>query len=64
MIGSIWCLFSMLGSFVVKQSFLWAVLGRTRQFPGEDLDLHVRRFQEKALDCCDAVDEETMIDIC
>lgn len=30
-----------------------AKLGRTRQHPGEDLDVYVRRFHQRALDYCD-----------
>lgn len=30
-------------------------LARTRQYSGEDLDEYVKRFNEKALDCCDPV---------
>lgn len=36
-------------------------LGQTRQLPGEDLDLYVKRFYRKALVCCVAVDEETFL---
>lgn len=38
-------------------------LGYMQKFPGEDLDLYVRRFYEKGLYCCDAVDQETMADL-
>lgn len=42
-----------------KISFLfWAKLSLLRQYPGQDLDLYIRRFHKKAIDCCDVVDEE------
>lgn len=28
------------------------------------MDLFVKRFQETVLDCCDTIDEETMVDVC
>lgn len=34
------------------------------QFSNKDLDVYVRRFPEKALDCCDQLDEEMSIDVC
>lgn len=53
----------MQNSFVERQSFLSRV-GRTRQFPGKDLGLYVQRFHERALDYCDAVDDETILYVC
>lgn len=35
----------------------------TQQFPDPELDLYVKRFHERALDCY-TVDEEIMVDIC
>lgn len=35
-------------------------LGRTKHYPGKDLDLYVRRFQEEVLGCCDPVDQEVL----
>lgn len=32
--------------------------------PRRDLDLHVKRFHEKALICCDPVDEEVLVNVC
>lgn len=46
-----------------KLSFV-AELGRTRQYLGEYLDLYVRRFHEKTLDCCDPVNEEVLVKVC
>lgn len=47
-----------------EAKFTLAELGRTRQYSGEDLDTYVRRFPERALDCSDAVDEETLVYVC
>lgn len=50
--------------FCDEAKFTHAELGRTRQYPSEDMDVHVKRFRERALDCSDAVDEETLVDVC
>lgn len=50
--------------FCDEAKFTLAEFGRTRQHPGEDLDLYVKRFRERALGCSDAVDEETLMDVC
>lgn len=50
--------------FYGEAKFTLAELGRTRQHPNEDLDLYVKRFRERALDCNDAVDEETLVNVC
>lgn len=47
-----------------EAKFTLAELGRTRQYPGEDLDVYVKRCRERAFDCSDAVDEETLVDVC
>lgn len=39
-------------------TFTLIEFGSTQQFPGEDVDLYVKKFHERALDCCDAVNEE------
>lgn len=39
-------------------------LGLTQQYYGEDLDVYMRRFHEKALDCCNIVDEEVLVNVC
>lgn len=49
--------------FIIKffcgdAKFTLAVLGHTRQSSGEDLDLYVRRFHERAPDCCVVVNEK------
>lgn len=46
-----------------KQSLLWPNWFHST-VSGEDLDLYVKRFHERALDCCDAVDGETMVEVC
>lgn len=48
--------------FYGEAQFFLTELGRTRRFPGEDLDLYFKRFHKNTLDCCHAVDEETMVD--
>lgn len=50
--------------FCGEAKFTLAELGRTRQYTGEDLDVYVKRFCERALDCNDAVDKETLVDVC
>lgn len=37
----------------------WAELDK-----GEDLHVYVRRLHEKALDCCDLVEEEILLNVC
>lgn len=39
-------------------------LSRTRQYVGEDLDLYVKMFHDKALACVDLVDEEVLANVC
>lgn len=39
-------------------------MGRTRQYPGKYLDLCVKRFHEKALDCCGLIEEEVLVNVC
>lgn len=50
--------------FCGEAKFILAKLGRTRQFLCKDLDLYVKKFHERALGYCDAVDEETRVDFC
>lgn len=45
-----------------KQSFTLAELGHTWHYPSENLDLDIKRFHERALDCY-AVNEEIMVDV-
>lgn len=35
-----------------------------RHYPGEDLDIYLRRFHDQALDCNNPVDEEVLISVC
>lgn len=46
-----------------EAKFSLVELSRTREFAGEDLDLYMKGFHEKALDCCNTVDEETMVGV-
>lgn len=50
--------------FCDEARFTLVELGRTRQNLDEDLDAYVKRFRERVLDCSDAVDEETLVDVC
>lgn len=47
-----------------KAKFSLAELGRTRQHPGEDLDMYVRRLHERALDYYDLVAGEVLVEVC
>lgn len=49
--------------FCGEAKFTLAELGQTRQYQGEDLDIYVKRFSERAPDSSDAVDEETLVDV-
>lgn len=50
--------------FFAEARYTLAELGRTRQYPGKDLDLYVKRFHDKTLDCVDPVDEEVLVNVC
>lgn len=50
--------------FFAEAKYTLAEWGRTRQYAGEDLDLYVKRFHDKALDCIDPVEEEILVDVC
>lgn len=50
--------------FFAEAKYTLAELGRTRQYAGEDLDLYVKRFHDKALEYVDPVDEETLVNVC
>lgn len=39
-------------------------LARRENTYGEDLDVYLRRFSERAMDCCNLVGEEVLIDVC
>lgn len=43
--------------FHAKAKFTLAKLDGTQQYSMEDLDIYVRRFHEKALECHDLVEE-------
>lgn len=49
--------------FYVNAKYNLAELGHGKQYPGEALDLLVKRFPEKALDCNDLTDDEVLINI-
>lgn len=48
--------------FCGEAKFAIAKLGQTTQYLGEDLDVYVKMIREGALDCSDAVEEETLVD--
>lgn len=50
--------------FFAEAKYTLVELGRTRQYAGEGLDLYVKRFHDKALDCVDRVDEEVLVNVC
>lgn len=47
-----------------EAKFSLTELDRTKQYPEGDLDLYVKSFHERAIDCRDLVDEEVLINIC
>lgn len=50
-------------TFLERAKFSLAELESTEQFPDKDQDLYVRRFHEKALDCCYPVEEEVLVNV-
>lgn len=50
--------------FFTEAKYTLAELGCTLQYACQDLDLYVKRFHDKALDCVDLVDEEVLVNIC
>lgn len=50
--------------FCAEVKYTLAELGHTKQYLGKDLDLYVKGFYEKALDCSDLVSEETLVNLC
>lgn len=49
--------------FLAEAKYTLTELGRTRQYLGEDLNLYVKKFHDKALDCVDPVDEEVLVNV-
>lgn len=49
--------------FQAEATFTFVKLDKTHKYPMEDLDMYVKKFQEKALDCCDPL-EEVLINVC
>lgn len=49
--------------FCAVAKFSLAELDRVRQYPGEDLDAYIRRFCDRALDCCDLIEEKMLVDV-
>lgn len=45
-----------------KSTLAW--LGRTSQHSDEDLDVNLKYFHEKELDCCNPVADDAMVDVC
>lgn len=50
--------------FYVETKLTLVELGLARQYSGEDLDVYVRNFYEKALNCCHLVGEEVFVNVC
>lgn len=50
--------------FYVKANFTLVELGRSQQYPEEDLDACIKYFYEKAQHCCDPVIEDVLVDVC
>lgn len=50
--------------FLCIAKFSLAKLGRTRRHPRVDLNAYVMRFHERALDCCNLMAEEVIVDVC
>lgn len=50
--------------FFTEAKYTLAELGRSRQYAAKDLDLYVKRFHDRALDCVDPVDEEVLVNVC
>lgn len=44
--------------------FSLAELCSVRQHPGDDLDIYLKRFRDKALDCCNLVAERMPVEVC
>lgn len=50
--------------FCAEAKFMLAELGRTRQYSREDLDVYMKRFCEKALDCCVPIAKDIFLEVC
>lgn len=63
MIGSTLC--HCLNKILLSEAkFFLAKLDRRRQYQGEDMDVYVKEFHEKAMACCDSVAEGVLVDVC
>lgn len=50
--------------FCIEAKFTFAGLGRTRKYLREDVNAYMKRFHERALDYCDPVVEDVLVDAC
>lgn len=50
--------------FFVEAKYTLTKLDRARQYTGEDLELYVKRFHEKALDCYNLIEEKVLVNVC
>lgn len=41
-----------------------AKVGQPDKYSGEDLEIYIKQFYEKALYCCDLIEEEVLVNIC
>lgn len=55
------CSFYNTKPFYTEAKFTLAELGRMHQYSGEDLDMYVKCFHEKTMDCCDPVIEVILV---
>lgn len=50
--------------FCTETKFFFVELDGTQKYPRQDLDAYVRRFNAKALDYCDQMVDEVLVDVC
>lgn len=44
--------------------FTLAKVGRIQQYSNENLGMYIKRLCESALECCNPVNEEMLVDVC
>lgn len=53
----------MLWNIYAKDKFSLAERGRPHQYQGDDLDTYLKRCHCKALNCCDPIAEDVLVDV-
>lgn len=48
----------------IKTEFSFVELDGTLQYPKEDMDIYLKSFNDRALDCCDQMVEQVLVDVC